>query len=284
MGRETGIAWTHSTWNPWRGCQRVSPGCEHCYAETLSKRNALLGQWGPPATGGTRIIASPAMWREPLKWNAAAAKSGQPHRVFCASLADVFEDLPQLDEPRAWLWALIAATPHLTWLLLTKRPENVRRMVPNNWLCMIPVGGGVGLPLWPGNVWLGTTVEDRARAQQRIPALVEVPAHVRFLSVEPQLEAINLAPWLWRDMDEYGRGYGERGQIHWVIQGGESGPHARPFDLAWADSMRAQCAEAGVAYFFKQMGSSNTGSATDPGADPARWPDRFRVQQFPEVR
>lgn len=103
MGEVTGISWTHSTFNPWRGCQKVSPGCTSCYAETLSKRNpALLGQWGPPASGGTRVIASPAMWREPLRWNAEAAKTGRQHRVFCSSLADVFEDLRELDEPRTW--------------------------------------------------------------------------------------------------------------------------------------------------------------------------------------
>lgn len=288
MGKTTGISWTHSTFNPWRGCQRVSPGCENCYAETLSKRNhALLGQWGSPKTGGTRIIASPAMWREPLKWNAAAAKSGKPHRVFCASLADVFEDLPQLDEPRAWLWALIESTPHLTWLLLTKRPENVLRMAPRSW---VPLDGSKFYApeelmrryhdgwAWPSNVWLGTTVEDNRRAIERIPHLLDAPAHVRFLSVEPQLEAIKLEPWF----------FGFKGKIHWVIQGGESGPHARPFDLTWADSMRAQCAEAGVAYFFKQTGSNVVGALESEvhgaGDDPQWWPEDLRVQQFPQER
>lgn len=275
MGKETGISWTHSTFNPWRGCQRVSPGCENCYAETLSKRNhALLGQWGPPATGGTRVIASPAMWREPVKWNAAAAKTGQVHRVFCSSLADVFEDLPELEEPRAWLWELISATSNLTWMLLTKRPQNVVRMVPNRWLCMIPVGGGFGLPIWPRNVWIGTTVEDQQRADERIPHLLRgIPrVAVKFLSVEPQLTHVDLTPWL--------------SDLHWVIQGGESGPGARPFDLEWADSLRAQCAEAGVAYFFKQMGARPingmwTRGADKAGADPAFWEPERRVQQFP---
>ncbi len=279
MGRETGISWTNSTFNPWRGCQRVSPGCEHCYAETLSKRNhALLGQWGPPAAGGTRVIASPAMWREPLKWNAAAKASGQQRRVFCSSLADVFEDLPQLEEPRRWLWALIVATPHLTWLLLTKRPENVLRLAPRSW---------VGFS-WPTNVWMGTTVEDKARAQERIPHLLRVPAKVRFLSMEPQLELINIAPWLFADMSEYGKGRARLNQIHWVIQGGESGGQARPFDLDWARHARDLCADAGVPYFFKQTGANVVGALESEvhgaGDDPAWWPEDLRVQQFPEVR
>lgn len=271
MGEVTGISWTHSTFNPWRGCQRVSPGCEHCYAETLSKRNhALLGQWGPPASGGTRIIASPAMWREPLRWNSAAAKSGEPHRVFCSSLADVFEDLRELDLPRQWLWALIKATPHLTWLLLTKRPGNVLGMVPPSWR------GGAG---FPPNVWMGTTVEDQRRADERIPELLRIPAPVRFLSVEPQLERVSLSG---------------HHPVDWVICGGESGPHARPFDLAWARSLHNQCLQARVPFFFKQMGRRPIG-LTHPthgpilpdhpaGADPAEFPANLRIQQFPEVR
>lgn len=263
MGLTTGIAWTHSTWNPWRGCQRVSPGCEHCYAETLSKRNhALLGQWGPPAAGGTRVIASPAMWREPVKWNAAAKASGQQHRVFCASLADVFEDLPQLEDPRRWLWALISATPHLTWLLLTKRPENVLRLAPRSW---------VGFS-WPSNVWLGTTVENQRHGMERVRFLVSIPARMRFLSVEPQLEKVDL-------------GHHLHGEIGWVIQGGESGPHARPFDLAWARHMREKCRLHGVPYFFKQTGANVVGALESEvhgaGDDPAWWPEDLRVQQIP---
>ncbi len=282
MGRETGITWTRSTFNPWRGCQRVSPGCEHCYAETLSKRNhALLGQWGPPAAGGTRVIASPAMWREPLRWNAAAKASGQEHRVFCSSLADVFEALPQLEEPRRWLWTLIVATPHLNWLLLTKRPQNVLGMVPPSWLG----GGGIN---FPSNVWLGTTVEDKARAQERISHLLRVPAKVRFLSMEPQLELINIAPWLFADMSEYGKGRARLNQIHWVIQGGESGGQARPFDLDWARHTRDLCADAGVPYFFKQTGANVVRALESEvhgaGDDPAWWPEDMRVQQFPEDR
>lgn len=272
MGKTTGISWTHSTFNPWRGCQRVSPGCEHCYAETLSKRNpGLLGHWGPPASGGTRIIASPAMWREPLKWNAAAAKSGQPHRVFCPSLADVFEDLDELWHPRQWLWELIKATPNLTWLLLTKRPENIAALTPRPWVR----GYGSDWPfsVWPSNVWIGTTVEDSKRAEERLQWLENIAAPVRFVSVEPQLEHV--------DMSDYFMS----GIVDWVIQGGESGHHARPFDLEWARSMRDQCAKFNVAYFFKQTGSNVVGALESEvhgaGDDPRWWPEDLRVQQFP---
>lgn len=125
MAENSKIEWTNHTFNPWRGCQKVSPGCQHCYAETLSKRNpAVLGEWGP---NGKRVIASEAHWRLPLKWNKAAKLAGERHRVFCASLADVFEDRPELVAPRVRLFHLISETPNLDWLLLTKRPENIRR-------------------------------------------------------------------------------------------------------------------------------------------------------------
>ncbi len=127
MGEGSKIQWTHHTFNPWRGCTHVSPGCEHCYAEALSKRNpAQLGTWG---AGGTRVVASEAYWKQPERWNRAAEAAGERHRVFCASLADVFEDRPELVEPRERLWRLIVATPHLDWLLLTKRPENIARLL-----------------------------------------------------------------------------------------------------------------------------------------------------------
>src|SRR5262249_10541241 len=115
----TRIAWTHHTLNPWRGCTKVSPGCTHCYAAELAKRNpAVLGRWGP---GGPRVIASEAQWRNPLKWDRKAKAAGKRPRVFCASLADIFEARPELESPRARLFDLIAATPNLDWLLLTKR-------------------------------------------------------------------------------------------------------------------------------------------------------------------
>lgn len=294
MAEESKIAWTHSTFNPWRGCQRVSPGCEHCYAETLSRRNhKLLGQWGPPASGGTRVIAAPSQWRAPLRWNAQAAIHRQQHRVFCSSLADVFEDLRELDVPRQWLWALIHATPHLTWLLLTKRPQNVLRMVPRRWWTATD-GETRSAEHWPRNVWIGTTVEDQA--DERIQELESIPAPVRFLSVEPMLGPVSLDFLAWRRCSFCGHRGGclcacpggesfHRRSVDWVICGGESGSSARPFDLAWARSLRDQCAAAGVPFFFKQYGQNTVGLLEQPPRhlldDPAWHAPDLRVRQFP---
>lgn len=225
MSANSKIEWTHHTFNPWWGCVRVSPACQHCYAEAFAKR---VGQnvWGVTAP---RRFFGDKHWAEPLKWNAAAQKTGERHRVFCASMADVFEDRSDLDGSRARLWRLIEDTPNLDWLLLTKRPECISRMVPNEWL-------DTPRP----HVWYGTTVEDRAR-QHRIYQLRDTPAAVRFLSCEPLLEALELDwPVLYK--------------IHWVICGGESGPGARPMHPQWALDLRDACEEYGVKFHFKQWG------------------------------
>lgn len=226
MGSTTAISWTDHTFNPWWGCQRVSPGCEHCYAEAFAKR---VGSkvWGKAAP---RRFFGDKHWAEPLRWNRAAEAAGQRRRVFCASMADVFEDRPDLNAPRARLFNLIDSTPWLDWQLLTKRPENVAHLVPELWR-----RGG-----WPPNVWLGTTVEDQRRAEERIPRLLDHPAAVRFLSCEPLLGAVDLTR--------------EPTHIDWVIVGGESGPKHRPLDLGAARSLRDQCVSAGVPFFFKQVG------------------------------
>lgn len=182
MATNSKIQWTHHTFNPWRGCTKVSDGCKNCYAETMSKRNPkVLGIWGE---NGTRVVASDSMWREPHKWNAAAEKAGERHRVFCASLADVCEDRPELVEPRSRLRLLIDQTPHLNWLLLTKRPENFGMLFWDS------------RSKWPSNVWAGTSCEDQKTADERIPHLLRAPAAVRFLSCEPLLGPIDLEPHL----------------------------------------------------------------------------------------
>jgi protein gp37 len=300
MGKDSGIQWTHHTFNPWRGCTRVSEACRFCYAETLSKRNpSTLGVWGPK---GTRVVASEAMRRAPLKWDREAGEKGERHRVFCASLADIFEDWPgfmvdsrgltlHVNASGAWkpgplrdgrecgfvpvtmgdcrdrLFELILATPNLDWLLLTKRPENIERL----W----PVGHeftGPGPVEWP-NLWLGCSVEDQATAAERIPHLLRCPAAVRFLSVEPQIGSIDLRRGVYTNV-----GGGDLGTtldgIGWLIQGGESGPHARPFEVGWARGLRDQCAAAGVAFFLKQLGSEPRWS---PASGPCgSWPDHVR--------
>lgn len=240
MGKNSAIEWTHHTFNPWLGCAKVSPGCANCYAETLMDKRMGRVQWG---VDGTRVRTSDAYWRQPLKWNREAWKIGR-RRVFCASLADVFEDRPELSPWRTDLFALINATPHLDWLLLTKRPENVIEMV---------VWEAPGCKL-PDNAWIGVSVENQEQADKRIPLLLTIPARVRFLSMEPLLGPVDLAEqghgWLF--VDELANG--KRTGIHWVIVGGESGPHARPMHPDWARAIRDQCQAAGVLFFFKQWG------------------------------
>ncbi len=224
MGEHSGIEWTDHTFNCWWGCARVSPACEHCYAEQLAKRYGKR-VWGAHAD---RRFFGDAHWGEPLKWNRKAAAKGERHRVFCGSMCDVFEDRRDLDSHRERLWKLVESTQSLDWLLLSKRPENIGTMV--SWS-----------KEWPSNVWLGTTVEDQKRADERIPHLAEHPAVVRFLSVEPLLGPLDLRPFL--------------ADIDWVILGGESGSGARPMQIDWARSVRDQAIEFGVPLHFKQWGN-----------------------------
>lgn len=224
MGKNSKIEWTDHTFNPWWGCVRVSPACEHCYAEAWSRR---VGKdlWGARAD---RRFFGDKHWSEPLKWDAQASAAKVRRRVFCASMADVFEKRKDLDAPRKKLWALIESTPHLDWLLLTKRPQSVNAMT--HW------GND-----WPKNVWIGTTVEDQRRANERLPHLALVPAKVRFISAEPLLGAVDLSEWL-------------GSTLNWVIAGGESGPKARPSDPEWFRSLRDQCIKSKTPFHFKQWG------------------------------
>lgn len=256
MGQDSNIEWTHHTFNPWRGCTKVSEGCKHCYADVMSKRNpGVLGIWGPR---GSRVVAAESYWKLPLKWAKAARAAGERRRVFCASLADVFEGpetmpaeaWPLVQSARARLFDLISDTPDLDWLLLTKRPQNVKPQ-------LIAAGRGFqDLPPW---VWIGTSVEDQAAADERIPHLLQIPAHVRFLSCEPLLGPVDLAEHLGGGYVKFRDGKMVPANvthkpIHWVICGGESGPHARPMHPGWARQLRDQCQAAGVAFHFKQWG------------------------------
>lgn len=240
MAEVSKIEWTDATFNPWIGCTKISPACDHCYAESWAKRTGNPELWQ-----GERRRTSAANWRQPLKWNAKAAAEGRRIRVFCASLADVFDNQVPA-EWRADLFALIRATPALEWLLLTKRPQNIRRMLPVDW------GGGYR------NVALGITAEDQERADQRVPILRDTPAVARFVSAEPLLGPMVLEE-LWGEKRIY-RGDSVSGFqdwapcIDWVIVGGEGGPGARPMHPDWARSIRDQCAAAGVPFLFKQWG------------------------------
>lgn len=271
---ETSIEWADYTWNPWRGCSKVSEGCKFCYAEAMSKRNpSVLGIWGD---SGTRVIASESYWKQPLKWDRQAKADGVRRKVFCASLADVFEDRPELIEPRLRLWSLIDHTPNLDWLFLTKRPQHLT----NAWQHqhnqeMLPWERNP----WK-NVWLGTSLENQEAADERILHLVETRTAMRFLSCEPLLGPIDLRPFFFTTADH---------ARCWVIVGGESGPNARPCELAWIRSIVQQCRAASVPCFVKQLGAQpvfDRDEATrylrdKKGGNPEEWAPDLRVRQWP---
>lgn len=197
MAKNSKIEWTTHTFNPWRGCTKVSEGCRNCYADAMSHRNpSVLGVWGP---NGTRVVAAEAAWKEPLKWDREAKAAGERHRVFCASLADVFEGIGTMPaasydavmQARKRLGQLILDTSNLDWLLLTKRPQNILPIAADMWVRF----SGPSQP-FPPNVWIGTSVENQQAADERIPHLLKVPASVRFLSCEPLLGPVNLRQWL----------------------------------------------------------------------------------------
>lgn len=248
MSERTGIEWCDHTFNIAWGCFKVSPGCSHCYAETLADKRLGNGVWGPPATTPRKTFGE-KHWNDPVRWNRAAEKAGRRARVFCSSMCDVFEDHPTIDAERAKLWPLIRATPHLDWLLLTKRPERIAANLPDDW--------GNGYP----NVWLGTSAESDSY-RDRIGHLVKLPARIRFVSAEPLLAPLTL--------DEYAD------DLDWVIVGGESGKQARPMQGDWARSLRDECRRARVAFFLKQLGGHpdkrGRESAVLDGVRHAEWP------------
>jgi len=304
MGENSEISWTDHTFNPWMGCQKVSPACTHCYAERDMDHRFGKVAWG---TNGTRVVTSEANWRKPLRWNSIAGKSGVRPRVFCASLADVFEDwrgqirhssgVPMwmmheangqayrwgaghvLDDPasgrplvmddlRNRLFQLIDYTPHIDWLLLTKRPENIQRMWWGDTLTGFR-------PCHRSNVWIGTSVENQEFAAKRIPELLKCRrlSPVLFLSCEPVVGHINLpgevaCPYCEDACPDPETGVVECSicdgggvrsdqlefEFDWVIAGGESGPNARPADPDWFRSLRDQCKTARVPFHFKQWG------------------------------
>jgi protein gp37 len=278
MSDTTSIEWTDSTFNPWSGCTKVSPGCDHCYAESMMDTRLHRVRWG---SGQTRIRTSPANWRKPLQWNAQAdafsIKYGRRQRVFCASLADVFDN--EVDpEWRADLFDLINATQNLDWLLLSKRIGNVLPMIqevakrrPNLWYLQEP--------RLPDNVWLGATIVNQTEADRDIPKLLATPASVKFLSMEPLLSVVDISEWLTPGYPHCKTGFypnvatsdgycvtcgghagdpihkpGHHDFLDWVIVGGESGHVARPMHENWVRSVRDQCAAAGAPFLFKQWG------------------------------
>jgi protein gp37 len=243
MGQETGITWCDSTFCPWEGCTKIGPGCDFCYAESRNQRFHGGQHWG---AGAPRLLRSDKYWNEPLKWErnheAFMQAHGHRQRVFCASLADVFDnEAPEGQRER--LFALMRATPHLDWLILTKRIGNVPMMLPLDW-------GSAGYP----NVWLGATVVNQEEADRDIPKLLRIQATVRFLSMEPLLGEVDLGLLGTLPKSEFPNYTLTGNLLHWVIVGGESGNKARPMHPDWMRSLRDQCEAADVAFFMKQWG------------------------------
>jgi len=325
MGEKTGISWTDSTWNPVRGCTKVSAGCKNCYAERFAER--WRGVPGHAFEQGFDVRLVPEALELPLRWK-------KPRRIFVNSMSDLFhESVP--DEFIAAVFGIMAASPQHTFQVLTKRPARLPR-----WFDWVQSPRGCGADTWVQhcagrytdrirlhrvkgsflsypwplpNVWLGVSVEDQRAAAERIPALLATPAAVRFVSAEPLLGPVDLHPTFdgWarqvaRALVNDGRLRSMPPRIRWVIVGGESGPGARPCDVAWVRSLVRQCAGASLPCFVKQLGAAAVDvpnglagaalkvpeEATElvsnrlrdrAGRDPAEWPADLRVQQWPEV-
>ena len=256
MGTVTKIEWCDHTFNPWWGCTQVSPLCDRCYAMMLDIRWFKRAHWGP---GASRRYFGDVHWREPLKWERSAQVEGRRHRVFCASMADVFDN--EVDQAvRDRLWWLIRQTPNLDWLVLTKRIGNAPEMLPDDW--------GTGYP----NVWLLVSV-DQAGLERDVPKLLAIPAVVHGVSIEPQLAPVQLGEFA--------------PLLQWVINGGETGAGARPFHLEWARSLVAECRGAGTAIFIQRLGCKPFERGRRlrlndyAGGDWKEWPVDLRMRQFP---
>jgi protein gp37 len=301
MSENSKIEWCDHTFNPWIGCTKVSPGCANCYAETLMDKRYGRVQWGK---GNPRSRTSEENWKKVERWNLEAEMeeeryfealedpsawvAGMPYRprVFVASLSDWLD--PEV--PVEWLadlLDLIRRCPHLDFLMLTKRPELFGERMGEIYRRFSRYNGDrnpIGVSVvhyaleWkkgqsiPQNVWIGTSVEDQQRADERIPALLKIPARVRFLSCEPLLEDLGEIGE-WEEPEDGGRYYIDG--IHWVICGGESGPNARPMYPDWARSLRDQCQSAGVPFFMKQIGGARKPFPSIP--------DDLMIREFPNV-
>lgn len=255
MGIETKIEWCDHTFNPWWGCVKIDPECKNCYAASFAKRTGHA-VWGGDAP---RRFFGPKHWAEPVKWNREAERAGERRRVFCASMADVFENPIgpsrfDMIDTRARLFDLIEETTHLDWLLLTKRPELVTQSVPISWWDAFPL-----------NVFMGTTGGCQATIDDNVPALLEIPAVVHFLSAEPLLGPVDILRYLHDSTCAYGGDTEHRESgigctccaprevsLDWVITGAESGGGARPMEEAWVRSLRDQCRTSGTSFFYKQ--------------------------------
>jgi protein gp37 len=245
MAEKSQIAWTHSTFNPWMGCTKVSDECAHCYAEKDLACRMKGVRWGDSQP---RRIMAESNWSKPYAWDRKAARTGQEWRVFCGSLCDVLDDYAP-DTERQRLFETSLETPHLTWLLLTKRERNFH-LLPTE---------------LPANVWVGVTAGKQEHLVRRVDALKNVNAAVRFVSFEPALGPLDLS-------------FLKPGELDWLICGCESGSRRRGMEIEWARSAREQCAKLGVAFYMKQL--KIDGEVT---SDLSRFPKDLRVREYPEV-
>lgn len=254
MGQVTKISWTDHTLNCWIGCSRVSEGCRNCYAEEMVVRRWGQNLWGPAKTTERKRTKTP--WQNARKWSRQAQKvpgilgPGRPRMVFLGSLMDVFEDHPDANAIRPEMWQLIRECENLDFQLLTKRPENIKRMLPDDW--------GHGYQ----NAWLGASVEDEA-VEDRIAILCQVPALLRFISYEPAIGPLAHSSVLEEN----------RHRLHWMIYGGESGPNFREHDIQWARDMKVFCQAHAIAFFYKQAAARFPGHGIEL--------DGFRFEEFP---
>lgn len=282
MSEATGIQWTDSTWNAWWGCQRVGPGCDHCYAEALDKRTG--GEhWGAKVD---RRRTSETNWNEPLRWQKKAdafeAAHGHRRRVFCGSMMDIMDNAV----PLAWsheAFERIEECDRIDWQLLTKRVGNVEDRVPEQWQT----------GYWPSHVGLMITVVTQQEVDRDVPKLLDLKGRFGIpwvgLSVEPLIERVDLSEWLVgrEEAGMVGNCIGWRPPVDWVIVGGESGHGARPFDTAWAEDIVRQAAGSDAQVFVKQLGANvlKQGVACPKmdkkGGNMAEWPEAIRVRQMP---
>jgi protein gp37 len=278
MSDKTAIEWTDATWNPTTGCTQVSPGCDRCYALTLSER--FRGVPGHYFENGFDVQLRPDKLDQPLRWK-------KPRRIFVNSMSDLFhDDIP--DAYIALVFGVMATAKQHSFQLLTKRHGRMRSLLNNiGFRASIATDAPVEWPL--PNVWLGVSVENQQWADIRIPALVDTPAAIRFLSCEPLLGPVDLSRHLttahsWESLD-YGTQYDVEKLIDWVIVGGESGRGARPMRADWARGLRDDCQNADIAFHFKQWGAYHPDGTLARGGkhDTGRVLDGRTWDEFPEV-
>ena len=256
MATDSNIAWTDHTYNPWWGCERISPGCDHCYAADLAKRFGYADTW----EGEFRFFGD-KHWLTPKKWDREATLRGEPYRVFCGSMCD-WADNRVPPEHRIRLWELVRETQNIKWLMLTKRIGNVPAMLPDDW------GNGYE------NVTLMITVVNQDEANRDIPKLLRIPARCRGISYEPALGPVDFRDWLYCLYDYDDEPHEQCPALDWVIFGGESGPGFRQVDVGWARDVRDHCNVAGVAFFMKQMSGNNQSRMQTI-------PDDLMIREFP---